>query len=294
MVKLLLKVTNREALIHHCTHPDADVSCSLCCLAIDGEHLNVLKLLLSSDLGDDILHLPVHCLQTGPGNDPNVALQYSEFSPVSFLLSTKLDTLQDDAIIYLELLLKHGFPVNVTRKKALPPLVAAMLELRQSHLKSRCVDMLLAYGADVEYTTTPAGVPDALLVACLSGQCSGLLQLLRAGSSGSPNDLLRHLVTHNQQVQCIDTLVVDMTELLLSLGITEPDLYRQVQHYFPENRKDIQIKADAAVLAPLQVCSLQQLCRLAVRQYLGQPLIPALEKLSIPHIIKKYLTYKTL
>jgi hypothetical protein len=75
--------------------------------------LNVLKLLLSSDLGDDILHLPVHCLQTGPGNDPNVALQYSEFSPVSFLLSTKLDTLQDDAIIYLELLLKHGNSYNL-------------------------------------------------------------------------------------------------------------------------------------------------------------------------------------
>ena len=45
---------------------------------------------------------------------------------------------------------------------------------------------------------------------------------------------------------------------------------------------------------PLQVCSLQQMCRLAVRQYLGQPLIPALEKLSVPHCIKKYLTYGTL
>jgi len=114
--------------------------------------LDVLKLLLSSDLGDYILHLPVH-YETGPENDPRVALQYSEFSPVSFLLSTQMDKLQDDAITYLELLLKHGFPVNVTQKEALPPLVAAMMEPRHSHLTSHCVDMLLAYGADIEYTT---------------------------------------------------------------------------------------------------------------------------------------------
>lgn len=75
--------------------------------------LDVLKLLLSSDLGDNILHLPVHYDETGPENDPRVALQYSQFSPVSFLLSTKLDTLQDDAIIYLELLLKHGNSYNL-------------------------------------------------------------------------------------------------------------------------------------------------------------------------------------
>jgi len=46
-----------------------------------------------------------------------------------------------------------GFPVNVTQKEALPPLVAAMMEPRHSHLTSHCVDMLLAYGADIEYTT---------------------------------------------------------------------------------------------------------------------------------------------
>lgn len=74
--------------------------------------LDVLKLLLSSDLGDYILHLPVH-YETGPENDPRVALQYSEFSPVSFLLSTQMDKLQDDAITYLELLLKHGNSYNL-------------------------------------------------------------------------------------------------------------------------------------------------------------------------------------
>lgn len=46
-----------------------------------------------------------------------------------------------------------GFPVNVRQKEALPPLVAAMMEPRHSHLTSHCVDMLLAYGADIEYTT---------------------------------------------------------------------------------------------------------------------------------------------
>ena len=74
--------------------------------------LDVLKLLLSSDLGDYILHLPMH-YEIGPENGPRVALQYTEFSPVSFLLSTHMDELQDDTIIYLELLLKHGNSYNL-------------------------------------------------------------------------------------------------------------------------------------------------------------------------------------
>jgi hypothetical protein len=42
--------------------------------------------------------------------------------------------------------------------------------------------------------------------------------------------------------------IVDMIELLLSLGITEPNLYWKVQHYFAETRRDIQRKADDAVV----------------------------------------------
>jgi hypothetical protein len=46
-----------------------------------------------------------------------------------------------------------GFPVNVTEEQSLPPLVAVMLQPGCDHLKSRCVDMLLARGAGIEYTT---------------------------------------------------------------------------------------------------------------------------------------------
>jgi hypothetical protein len=74
--------------------------------------LDILKFLLSSDLGDYILHLPVH-YEAGPQNDTRVAMHYSEFSPVSFLLSTHMEALQDDLIIYLELLLKHGNSYNL-------------------------------------------------------------------------------------------------------------------------------------------------------------------------------------
>jgi hypothetical protein len=37
VMKLLLRVTSKSALLAHCTHPRANTSCSLCCLAIDGE-----------------------------------------------------------------------------------------------------------------------------------------------------------------------------------------------------------------------------------------------------------------
>jgi len=114
------------------------------------------------------------------------------------------------------------------------------LALEETHLSYKTDFVVCVYSY--------AGVPDALLAACISGHCSGVLQLLRAGSSGSPNDLLRYLVTHDHLVPPTNVLMVDMIELLLSLGITEPDLYRKVQNYFPETRKDIQIKADAAIL----------------------------------------------
>ncbi|XP_021926529.1 ankyrin repeat and SOCS box protein 3-like isoform X2 [Zootermopsis nevadensis] len=292
IVKLLLKVTSRDSLFHQCTHPNADVSRSLCCLAIDSGCLDVLKILLSSDLGNEILHLPV-CYDATPKSQPRLELLYSECSPVSFLLSTKMDELKDDIIVYLDLLLSHGFPVNVTKRQSLPPLVAAMLEPSHKHLSSHCVDMLLAHGADIDYTTTCARVPDPLLAACVSGHCSGVLQLLRAGSNGLPDDLLRRLVMHDH-LDPPTPMLINVVLLLLKLGITEPDLYCKLQQYFPETSSNIQIKAVAELLAPVQMCSLQQLCRVAVRRCLSQPLSQALKQLPVPHCIKNYLTYETL
>ncbi|XP_023723518.1 ankyrin repeat and SOCS box protein 3 isoform X3 [Cryptotermes secundus] len=292
VVKLLLKVTSRNAVLAHCTHPKAKTGRSLCCLAIDGEYLDVLKLLLSSDLGNYILHLPVHCDGSLLENKPHLGVLYSECSPVSFLLLTKLNDLKDDILIYLEVLLNHGFPVNVKDKQSLPPLVAVMLQPGCDHLISCCVDMLLAHGADIEYTTICKMVPDPLLAACISGNSSGVLQLLRVGSSGLPDDLLRYLITHGH----LDSSphMINMVRLLLELGVTEPALYSRLQQYFPEASSDIQIKATAAFLASLQVCSLQKLCRIAVRRLFGHLLIPAMEQLPVPHCLKNYLTYKTL
>jgi hypothetical protein len=89
-------------------------------------------------------------------------------------------------------------------------------------------------------------IPDALLAACISGNSSGVLQLLRAGSSGSPDDLLRYLIKHGH----LDSLpcMINMVQLLLQLGITKPALCRRLQQYFPETSNDIQIKATAALV----------------------------------------------
>lgn len=53
----------------------------------------------------------------------------------------------------LEYLCFQGFPVNVKDKQSLPPLVAVMLQPGCDRVISRCVDMLLAHGAGIEYTT---------------------------------------------------------------------------------------------------------------------------------------------
>jgi len=70
--------------------------------------LDVLKALLSSDLGSDILHLPLRYDGAIPQTQLCREMHYTECSPVSFLLSTKLSDLKDDIIVYLELLLNYG------------------------------------------------------------------------------------------------------------------------------------------------------------------------------------------
>jgi hypothetical protein len=92
-----------------------------------------------------------------------------------------------------------------------------------------------------------AKIPDPLLAACVSGHCSGVLQLLRAGSSGLPDDLLRRLITRDH-LDPPTPMVINVVQLLLRLGITEPDLYSKLQQYFPESSNDVKIKAVAALL----------------------------------------------
>jgi hypothetical protein len=55
-------------------------------------------------------------------------------------------------------------------------------------------------------------------------------------------------VTNNYLVPPVNILIVDMIELLLRLGITEPALHWKMQSYFPETRKDSQTKAFARIL----------------------------------------------
>jgi hypothetical protein len=88
--------------------------------------------------------------------------------------------------------------------------------------------------------------PDPLLAACIFGNSSGVLQLLRVGSSGLPDDLLRYLITHGH----LDSSphMINMVQILLELGVIEPALYSKLQQYFPETSSDIQIKTTAALL----------------------------------------------
>jgi hypothetical protein len=90
-------------------------------------------------------------------------------------------------------------------------------------------------------------VPDPLLAACISGNCPGVLQLLRAGSSGSPDDLLRYVLKQRHLDSSLP-MMINMVQLLVELGITKPALYKKLQQYFPETSSDIQIKATAALL----------------------------------------------
>ncbi|XP_069699618.1 ankyrin repeat domain-containing protein 29-like [Periplaneta americana] len=287
VVGKLLEVTSRDAVLAQCTHPDSDISRSLCCLAIDTERPDVLERVLTSNLGNEILRLPAYIESHIPQNVTRAEFYYNECTPISFLLSAKFMEAPDDFYQCLELLLRHGLQVN-TYHRSLPPLVAAMLQ--PMDFTHRCVDMLLEYGADIEHTTTDAGVPDALLTACITDNCSGLLKLLRAGSSGVPDDLLRRILMYDPIALLHQS--TDMVQLLLVLGIKEQDLYRRLHDYYP--LQDDESGASLNMWARPRLLSLQALSRIAVRKCLRPPFSRSLEQLFIPKCLKGYITYQTI
>lgn len=296
IVELLLEVTSKEAILEHCKNPKITVNSSLCCLAIDCENYQVLEALIESDLGNDILHLPIY-RPSRPVYDVSVREPSHEFnyrysSSISFLLENKLTSLEDDAILYLALMLKHGFPVNPVNSKYIPPLVAICLEGDDKFISLRCVDILMVHGADIDFTTKCAGVPDALLAACLSGKCSLLLKLLRLGSSGVPDDLLRYILVKKYLEPIQNMRLGKMVNCLLELGVTKPNLYKLLQSYIHASGSYDLTKDMSKGLAEFQMCSLQQLSRIAVRKHLRQPLTVSLNQLTIPKCIKDYLIYK--
>ncbi|KAJ9575624.1 hypothetical protein L9F63_007558, partial [Diploptera punctata] len=294
VVQLLLKVTSKEAILLHCKHPQIGANSSLCCLAIDCENLEMLETLVTSDLGNEILHIPTFARAVNDENDgeSRFEFKYTQSSSISFLLESKLSDLREETITYLKLLLKHGFPVNASNSNCIPSLSALSLEAEENDLTMQCLDILLEHGADIDYTTKCAGVPDALLAACLTGKCVLLLKLLRVGSSGLPDDLLRYLLVRYLDLPH-NIPLGKMINFLLELGISKPYLYKRLRCYMSDGMEDLK-KNISKPLAELQLCSLQQLSRIAVRRQLKQPFSTSLNQLTVPECIKDYITYKLL
>ncbi|PSN48739.1 hypothetical protein C0J52_08914 [Blattella germanica] len=158
IVDLLLRKTNKDALLLSAgAHADG-----LVCLAIDCESIEVLKTLLSSDLGEEILQVPVYRNIT---IYCDVNFFYEEANPINF-------------------------PVNATCGNSLSPLESLIFCNLPDDVKESCLDLLVSHNIDLDRSTRISEVPDALYLACIKNNIRLMWKLLRVGISGLTEDLL--------------------------------------------------------------------------------------------------------
>ncbi|KAK3921192.1 Ankyrin repeat and SOCS box protein 3 [Frankliniella fusca] len=199
IVQLLMPLLCRNTLLNAAASPSAG-SVSLFCMALDSESEECLSILLEANLPYEIKIWPLH--RKLRDMQPNA--KYTKCGPMSFLLMDKMSEYGDRTIVLLKRLVDSGFPVNVEKKRELPPLVAALLYplLQPPVGQLEILDCLIATGAEVDYRSISTNkLPDALLAACL--KCNGpALKTLLPHSTVCPHQLLEHFIAGKSTMFC--------------------------------------------------------------------------------------------
>lgn len=291
IVRILMPLLCRDTLAHIATNPAAG-SVSLYCMAIDSESDEVLSHLLEANLPDELKTWSLYRKL----RDMRPNARYTRCGPMSFLLMDKMTEYGDRTVLVLDKLIKSGFPVNVTKKNELSPLVAALLfPLLQPPVGQLAIlERLIAAGANVDYRSSPKNMlPDALLAACL--KCNGpALKTLLPYSAVSPHQLLERFITGKSTVFCY-FLIAEA-----SLGDDFSGLQSLVQ---AQVNVSVQNESNCVWLNFLprlreHFPSLQGIARKKVRNCLKahtsntEEFLRNIESLNVPSLLKSYLRFK--
>ncbi|XP_061618435.1 ankyrin repeat and SOCS box protein 13-like isoform X2 [Phyllopteryx taeniolatus] len=203
---------------------------------------------------------------------------------------------------HLQHLIQCGASVNIVAVDSITPLHEACLrgqaqcarllldagaQVTTSHGEagnSDCVKLLIAEGACLEAYDLYYGTP--LHVACANQHTRCVKELLNAGAKVNAARLHQTALHHaakSAQVELIDTLV----DFGANIYARDKHNKKPVDYATPDSPAAACLRSHEAI--PM---SLQQLCRLAVRQKLGTRALKVVVQLQLPKLIISYLCYQ--
>ncbi|XP_053107731.1 ankyrin repeat and SOCS box protein 5 isoform X2 [Hemicordylus capensis] len=149
---------------------------------------------------------------------------------------------------------------------------------------SDCLELLISCGIDVDQDIPHLGTP--LYVACISQQKQCVRKLLHAGASVQKGKFLEtplHAAARQSSAEIINMLL----EFGADINAKNTEFERPVD-VAPQRS----LVETVLLLHEATPCSLCQLCRLHIRNYIGKARLHLVPQLQLPTILKDFLQYR--
>ncbi|XP_028834101.1 ankyrin repeat and SOCS box protein 5b isoform X1 [Denticeps clupeoides] len=177
-----------------------------------------------------------------------------------------------------EVLLEHGAKPQ--------PEICQPSPLHEASNKGRaaCVEALIAWGADVDHDIPHLGTP--LYIACLSQELQCTEKLLENGANVQKGRFLEtplHAASQKDSTEIIKVLL----EFGANINARNLELKRPVETAPPSSLAESML-----LLHEATPCSLSQLCRLNIRNYVGRSRLHFIPQLKLPTLLKRFLQYR--
>ncbi|XP_034967690.2 ankyrin repeat and SOCS box protein 5 isoform X1 [Zootoca vivipara] len=149
---------------------------------------------------------------------------------------------------------------------------------------SDCLELLISQGIDVDQDIPHLGTP--LYVACISQQKQCVHKLLHSGANVQKGKFLEtplHAAAKQSSAEIANVLL----EFGADINAKNTEFERPVDVASPRSLVETVLLLQEA--AP---CSLCQLCRLRIRNYIGKAKLHLIPQLQLPTMLKEFLQYR--
>ncbi|XP_063242336.1 ankyrin repeat and SOCS box protein 3-like [Bacillus rossius redtenbacheri] len=286
-VKRLLEVTDKNAISANIKKIPGY---SLEFLALENSTVSYLNILLGSKQQPEVTFQPIWISDYLRVHDDGLfnfecceVVMNAKFTTVSFLAYFVCRFYTSDSFSeMLEYILKCGCPVAVEDKKCYPPILAAV-HLPSSEVALYCISTLARHGVNVDYCSSDSACPDILISALKHSDAEVILHILKLSSFATLDDIVSLAIRGS----CRANKVIPLVEVL---GGASPSVFEPVSAVDSP-------ACNALQLFTPRVCSLQTLCRTALRKYFFRKyrncnITDICQRLRIPKLLVSYLKYE--
>ncbi|XP_056587313.1 ankyrin repeat and SOCS box protein 5b isoform X3 [Triplophysa dalaica] len=150
--------------------------------------------------------------------------------------------------------------------------------------RAACLEALISWGADVDYDIPHLGTP--LYIACISRELQCTQKLLDGGANVQKGRFLDTPLHAAAQKDCPDIIKV-LLDFGANINARNVELQRPVETAPPRSTAESMLLLYEAT--PRSLC---QLCRLSIRNYMGQSRMHLIPHLKLPNLLKSFLQYR--